>query len=131
MITGKVARILGDEEVVLNVGSEDGVEEDMEFVIFSESDHIIDPDTGEDLGAIEIVKGRVEVYHVMEKISRARTLTYQVRVPSPYERTFLGMGRLLAPDYETRRRKLQVGEDQVSPLDEDLAVRVGDKGRSV
>ena len=131
MITGKVARILGDEEVVLNVGSEDGVEEDMEFVIFSESDHIIDPDTGEDLGAIEIVKGRVKVYHVMEKMSLARTLTYQVRVPSPYERAFLGMGRLLAPDYETRASKLEVLEDQVRPLEEDLGVRLGDKVRSV
>lgn len=123
MIMGKVARILGDEEVVLNVGSEDGVEEDMEFVIFSESDHIWDPETRDDLGAIETVKGRVEVYHVMEKMSRARTSTYQVRRPSVYEQL---LSRL-----ETRRRKLQVREDQVSPLAEDLAVRVGDKVRSV
>lgn len=131
MIMGKLARILSDEEVVLNVGSEDGVEEDMEFVIFSESDHILDPETGDDLGAIETVKGRVKVYHVMEKMSRATSLTYQVRVPSPYERTFLGVGRLLQPSYETRTSKLEVLEDQVRPLKEDLVVRIGDKARSV
>ncbi len=131
MIMGKVARILSDEEVVLNVGSEDGVEEDMEFVIFSESDHIWDLETGEDLGAIEIVKGRVKVYHVQDRMSRARTLTYQVRRPSPYEQLARSATLALGPSFETRRRKLQVPKDQVLPLTEDLAVKVGDKVRSV
>ena len=129
MIMGKVARILSDEEVVLNVGSEDGVKEDMKFVIFSESDHVFDPETGEDLGAIEIVKGRVRVYHVMGKMSRARTLTYQVHVPE----TAIRLTSALFPKsrVETRRRKLKVPEDQVRPLGEDLVVRIGDKVRSV
>lgn len=141
MIIGKVARILSDEEVVLNVGSEDGVKAGMEFVIFSGSDHIIDPETGEDLGAIEIVKGRVGVYHVQDKISLARTLTYQVRWPSlleAYEAAARQIGHigsislpLVESRIETRRRKLKVPEDQVSPLAEDLIVRVGDKVRSV
>lgn len=126
MITGKVVRILSEEKVVLDVGHEDGVKEDMEFVIFSESDHVYDPETGDDLGVIEIVKGRVKVHHVMDKMSLARTLTYQVRVPSSFDWVLQAGGRL-----ETRRRKLQVREDQVSPLAEDLTVRVGDKVRSV
>lgn len=136
MIIGKVARILSDEEVVLNVGSEDGVKENMEFVIFAESEHVYDPETGEDLGPIETVKGRVRVYHVMDKISRARTLTYQVRVPSlyeAYETTASQISRLLTfgARIETRRRKLKVPEDRVSPLAEDIVVRIRDKVRSV
>jgi hypothetical protein len=128
MIIGKVARILSDEEVVLNVGSEDGVEEDMEFVIFSESDHIWDTETGDDLGAIEIVKGRVKVYHVMDRMSRAKTLTYQVQVSSAYD----AMARQISGLFiETRRRKLKVPEGQVSPIAEDLIVRIGDRVRSV
>jgi hypothetical protein len=129
MITGKVAAILGDEEVVLNVGREDGVEEDTEFVIFLEGRHIFDPETGEDLGAIETVKGRVEVYHVMDKMSRARTLTYQVPMSSLYEALARPGGALLG--YQTRRRKLQVPEEQVSGAAEDFTVKVGDRVRSV
>ena len=131
MITGKVARILSDEEIVLNVGSEDGVEEDTEFVIFLKGEHVFDPETGHDLGAMETVKGRVKVYHVMAKMSRARTLTYQVRVPSSYAQL---LSRHLPPfpdRLETARRKLLVPKDQVLPLAEDLAVKVGDKVRSV
>jgi len=122
MIIGRVARILSNEEVVLSVGSEDGVKEDMEFVIFSESDHIWDLETGDDLGAIETVKGRVKVYHVQDRMSRARTLTYQVHRPSNF-------AWLTGAGVETRRRKLQV--DRVLPLAEDLAVKDGDKVRSV
>lgn len=120
MIIGKVARILSDEEVVLNVGSEDGVTQGMEFVVFSvsEGDRIIDPETGDDLGAIETTKGRVKVRHVQNRISRARALTYQVSLP-------------FAPTIETRIRKLKVSEDQVSPFAEDLVVRIGDDVRSV
>lgn len=133
MIIGKVARILSDEEVVLNVGSDHGVELGMEFVIFSvsESDRIIDPETGDDLGAIETTKGRVKVHHVQDKISRARTLTYQVPTPS-FEEAFrvLGTG-LLSRTVETRRDKLLVAEHQVSEFAENLAVRIGDNVRSV
>jgi hypothetical protein len=132
MIIGKVVRILSDEEVVLNVGREDGVKENMEFVIFLESDHVYDPETGEDLGAIEIVKGRVGVYHVMDKMSRARTLTYQVYVPSlPATVKWLGSALYSETHVETRRRKLKVPESQVQPLAVDLVVRIGDKARSV
>ena len=110
----------------------------MEFVIYLESEHIFDPDTGEDLGPIEMVKGRVKVHHVMERMSRGRTLTYQIPTPSSYEQTLLGISRIsrflqpaLGPTYEIRRHKLEVDEDQVMPLQEDLVVRIGDKVRSV
>jgi len=133
MITGKIARILSDEEVVLNVGDEDGVTEGMEFVIFSisEADRIIDPETGADLGAIETTKGRVKVHHVQNKMSRARTLTYQVQTPYPAESFRLMVSGFLGDTVETRRRKLQVAQDQVSEFHEDLVVRIGDNVRSV
>ena len=133
MIIGKVARILSDEEVFLNVGSEDGVTEGMEFVIFSvsEGDRISDPETGADLGAIETTKGRVKVRHVQDRICRARTMTYQVQTPAFEESLRLFSARLLPAAIETRRRKLRVAEDQVSEFAEDLVVRIGDNVRSI
>ena len=133
MIMGKVARILSDEEVVLNVGSEDGVTEGMEFVIFSvsEADRIVDPETGADLGAIETTKGRVNVHHVQDRISRARTLTYQVATASFERSVGLLASRFWQAPVETRRRKLTVAEEQVSEFTEDLVVSIGDSVRSV
>ena len=131
-ITGHVARILSEHELVLNVGREHGVKEGMKFVIFSESDQIFDPETGEDLGPLEIVKGRVKVFNVQERISRARTETYEVDLPPAPELT-------LAVDFltrtrsrrETRREKLKVEESDVKPIEEEYTVKVGDKVRSV
>ena len=133
MIMGKVARILSDEEVVLNVGSEDDVTEGMEFVIFSvsEGDRIVDPETGADLGAIETTKGRVKVHHVQDRISRARTLTYQARIPGLEESLKSSIPGLFPTPFETRRRKLQVPKGQVREFAEDVLVKTGDNVRSV
>jgi hypothetical protein len=133
MIRGKVARILSDEEVILNVGRKHGVTEGTEFVIFSvsEADRITDPETGADLGAIETTKGRVKVHHVQDQISRARTLTYQVPPPSIEQSVSLLASRLRETPVETRRRKLRVAEEQILEFDEDPVVKVGDSVRSV
>lgn len=72
-IEGKIAKIVDEYTVILNVGSKDGVKEGMTFVIFDQGDEVMDPDTGESLGQWEIVKGRVMVSHVQERISTAST----------------------------------------------------------
>jgi len=130
-ITGNVARILSDQELVLNVGREHGVEEGMEFVIFSESDPVFDPHTGEDLGPLEIVKGRVKVFHVQERISRARTETYEVELPSLALGEVLSGSPFLRARREIRRLKLKVDEPAIKPIEEQYTVKVGDKVRSV
>ncbi|WP_436347682.1 hypothetical protein [Natronorubrum sp. FCH18a] len=69
MIEGKVADILNEYEIVANVGEEDGVEEGMEFIVYSVGDVIEDPDTGEALGNVEHVKAKVQAKHVQESIT--------------------------------------------------------------
>src|SRR4051812_6821678 len=54
LITGFVARVLNSRELVINRGSEHGVELDMHFeVLAPEGEDITDPETGEPLGSIE------------------------------------------------------------------------------
>ena len=130
MVVGKIARIVSDTEVILSVGADDEVKEGMEFVIFQEGDHVYDPDTQEDLGAIEILKGRVKVAHVMPKMSLARTLTYQVYQPS-FATSISIMERALGETTVTRRHTLDVVRDQVQPVGELAKVRVGDRVRSI
>ena len=60
-VEGKVAKILGSNEIVLNRGRNDGVRTGMVFEVFSpEGEEVWDPDTGETLGTVEV---RVTVSH--------------------------------------------------------------------
>lgn len=69
----KVALVQDDFRVVLNAGSDDGVSEDMEFVIYSPGDEVFDPETKESLGHLEKVKGRVEIIHVQPTMAVGRS----------------------------------------------------------
>ncbi|SRR6266446_666822 len=129
MIIGKVARIVSENEVVLTVGRTDLVTEGTEFVIFSVGDPIVDPDSGEILGRLETVKGRVVVTHVMERASVAKTKTYT-------ETLSLGLGSghfadFLGPKTVTKRIALQVKKEQIQPVSVDLTVVIGDTVREV
>jgi hypothetical protein len=72
-VEGKVAKILGKGEIVLNRGSSHGVRQGMHFEIFApEGEEVWDPDTGETLGTVEDVKAKAEVTEVKDKLSVAR-----------------------------------------------------------
>ena len=68
MIIGKVARILNEFQLVLNVGLQQGVKPGMTFIIFEQADEIKDPETGESLGRLEIVKAEVTVAHAQDTL---------------------------------------------------------------
>ena len=81
-IEGRVATVLNEREVAINVGSKDGVQTGMRFAILSEYPiRITDPGSDELLGEIDRPKVRVKVSEVNEKFSVARTYeTYEVNV---------------------------------------------------
>lgn len=73
-IAGHVAVVLNRRELVLNVGSADGVEDKMRFAVLNARGlDVRDPKTGEDLGEIEVPKVLVEVVRLKEKLSVVRT----------------------------------------------------------
>ncbi len=72
-VEGKVAKILGKGEIVLNRGRSHGVRQGMFFEIFApEGEEVWDPDTGETLGTVEDIKAKAEVTEVKEKLAVAR-----------------------------------------------------------
>jgi len=72
-VEGKVAKILGKGEIVLNRGRSHGVRQGMVFEIFApEGEEVWDPDTGETLGTVEDVKAKAEVTEIKEKLAIAR-----------------------------------------------------------
>lgn len=94
-IEGKIAKILNTRELVINRGSEDGVDVDMEFAVIEPRLSIIDPETHETLGELEREKIRVRVFETYPKFSLARTFeTYQEVNP---ESAISGLARTFSP----------------------------------
>lgn len=80
LIRGKVARVLNEREVAINVGSAKGVVVGMYFDVI-EDEEIRDPDTREVLGSIDRPKVGLQVTHVQEKLSVAITRTWSLKLP--------------------------------------------------
>ena len=73
VVEGKVAKILGNGEIVLNRGRSHGVRQGMIFEIFvPEGEEVWDPDTGETLGTVEDIKAKAEVTEVKDRLAIAR-----------------------------------------------------------
>lgn len=73
-VTGKVAAIVDERELVINRGEEHGVTVGMRFAVLAgQGTEILDPDTGEALGSVPIDKATVKVVRVQPRLSVART----------------------------------------------------------
>ena len=125
-IRGRVARVLNSREIAINKGSNDGVHIGMIFKILStKGSEIEDPDTGEMLGSVELVKTSVKVTDVQERIAVASTYrSHRVNVGGRglfYSRMFE------PPKWETRYETLKIDEAAIEELDEeDAIVHTGD-----
>ena len=137
-IRGKVARVLNEREIVINVGTAQGVKIDMSFdIIDPKGLDIKDPDTKEILGSFKRPKIRVRVTQVQEKLSLATTYRSKqgavdqgpsrVSIPGypphlgPYARSLMSANRVI--EYET----LQKTRETPGELDEeDSFVKTGD-----
>ena len=128
-IRGKIASVINEREIAINVGTAHGVKVGMEFdVIGVYDEEIKDPDTAEVLGSIERPKVRVRVAHVQEKLSVAST--YRIKKVNiggeggplgPFARS------LMPPEWVEKYETLRVEDKAWSPLsEEDSYVKVGD-----
>lgn len=110
-IRGKIAAILDPTTVVINRGSRDGVSKSDEFYIYSELGPFFDPDTGEEIGTIKTVWGKVTVSNVEERLCLART-EHQMLMDWDWLSGMLGP-RLKLPvdesEIEGRPTKIRVG----------------------
>ncbi|GGX95794.1 hypothetical protein GCM10007160_24270 [Litchfieldella qijiaojingensis] len=76
----KVATIIDKYRVVINRGANDGVRVGQRYLILNIGDEIFDPDTGESLGQIEVVKGKGEVTHVQDRLATLQTIeSHEIR----------------------------------------------------
>ncbi len=65
-----VAKVIDDYKLVINRGSEHGIREDQRMLVYCVSDEDIkDPNTGESLGYLELVRGTGKIIFLQEKIA--------------------------------------------------------------
>ena len=128
-IRGKVARILNSRELVINVGSKDGVVVGMHFdVLDPKGEDITDPETGDVLGSLERPKVRVQIVMVQERLSVAST--YKKKVVNIGGRGLgnIGFSELfMPPKYVSKYESLKTAEETWEDLNEkESYVKTGD-----
>ena len=132
MITGKVARILGEFQLVLNVGAQQGVKKDMTFIIYEEGEEIKDPESGQSLGKLEMVKGEVEVVHVQDTICVAESQEIRKdKEPTVLSAKLAEVTLYSKSNIEQEREKLYVKQSDISGVRATGPIAVGDLVRSV
>lgn len=82
----KVIYVIDDAPVpsrlVINRGSRHGVKVGDRFLVFGYGPDLKDPDTGENLGRLEIVRGRGQVVHVQDDMATLKSLERRFRRPA-------------------------------------------------
>ena len=143
-VEGKVAKILGKGEIVLNRGSSHGVRKGMLFEVFApEGEEVWDPDTGETLGTVEDVKAKAEVTEVKERLAVARLQNMQ---ETPFGAVDIGemqeslqrmFGQMFGDDVQIRGFGATQGDEPDlesmlgGPLQDLSKVQVGDAVREI
>ena len=125
-IRGKVARVLNSREVAINKGSDAGVKVGMIFKILStKGSEIEDPDTGEPLGSVDLIKTSVKVTVMQERIAVAST--YRSRRVNVGGHGLSFSGIFEPPKWETHIETLRIDEAAIQDLaEEDAIVHTGD-----
>lgn len=135
-LTGKVVGFLNKREVVMNLGSVDGVKVGMQFVILVPGGVPVLGDDGKELGRLEVPKTVVKVVRVDgEHISVGRTFMTIKGRPARNLRFPLGLGPASAADllYQEaipdRIETFDVSRPETVRAESDLKVRIGDDVR--
>ncbi len=131
LLEGKVAKVLTEREVVINIGQAQGVKKGMRFAILAATpEEITDPDTGEKLDMVDRTKVLVEATEVRPKITICSTFR-TTTIPAGAFGTF-SVGRLFAPPQEVFETLRTEDSSLPLPLSPDESyVKIGDRVKQV
>lgn len=65
----KVIKIIDDFNIVINGGKEDSLKVGDNLEVFTEGEILKDPDTGDTLGKLDLIKAKIKVKDLFEKFS--------------------------------------------------------------
>lgn len=122
ILKGNIVRILDQYRVVINLGKKDGVSENMKFIIYELGEEIRDPIGRKSLGQLELVKGRIKIIHVQEKMSIGESDNYHT------EEEISGFAMLMQSKKTTTQMTPLIVEGK-PPSDFKSPIKVGDTVR--
>lgn len=79
-IRGKIIRILDTRTVIINLGEVDDIDTNSVFYILGDPEPVVDPDTKEELGLVNVIKSKIKASQVFDRFTVATTKWTQ---PSP------------------------------------------------
>lgn len=116
----KVAKIISTKQIVINAGKKNGIKVGDELEIVGQiGDPVKDPDTGEVLGTLDNLKGRVTVTTVYENMAIADAPTKDI-LDDPYtqsQRLTAKLARMsdpLQPFKKTIQEDLNVDPEEIT-----------------
>lgn len=113
----KVVQIISPYKVVINGGSDAGLKKGQRFLVYALGEIVKDPDSGEDLEQIEIVKGSGVLTHLQKKIATIESDMENKRPTTIRRRPPLGgMRHILGETEEIRREYVPFEEPQIGDL---------------
>lgn len=122
-IEAKVAQVLSERELVINRGSNAGVELGMRFAVLRpRGEEIKDPDTGEILDSVEFAKTFVKIVQVKPRLAVGRT--FRTIKGRQTVTSFANMFNSTPDRTETLR--IQPGESVLDLQPKDSLVKIGD-----
>ena len=131
-LQGKVAKILTEREVVINIGRTRGVTKGMRFAILAATpEEIHDPETGELLDVVDRTKVLVQVTEVREKIAICSTYR-TTKIPGGVFGSIYSTSKLFSQPEEIPETLRIEDSSLPAPLSpEDSYVKVGDRVKLV
>jgi hypothetical protein len=110
VVSAKVAHIIDQYRVVLNVGAKDGVAEEQRFLIYEIGPEVFDPDTKESLGLLKIVKGIGVVTSVDERMATLESVEREEVERRPHGLLFSPLAPLEVSKVRKPFRGAKVGD---------------------
>jgi len=132
LIEGKVAEILNERELIINIGSKKGVSEGMKFSILSQEPiEIYDPETHEKIGMVDREKVRVIAAEVQDRFSICKTYRKWTTGGSSLVNIASMMAAVNVP--RVKHETLKVNDSSLPPplSEEESYVKIGDRVKEV
>lgn len=123
----KVVKIVNEYNVVINAGARDITKDDV-LEVFAPGDVVIDPDTNEELGALNYIKARLVPIDIFEKM----TLCENQKQYHSMISTVASLQNALIGNIKEGPIRLNVDPNEISGVNEDSSnknIKIGDKVR--
>jgi hypothetical protein len=126
-----VVAVLDGYRVVINAGSLDGIKEKDRFLIYELGEELIDPDSKESLGRLEIIKGTGRPVHIQDKLTTIQS--NEVRRQSDRRRIVIKSGGhpMFGLGLGTTPATEEIVEPQEDILESFRTPKVGDRAKKI